>query len=74
MRQLQVVSLLDGRHLPQLQELLEAATRVDGHGPVGEHKFLRLQRGDDLAVAVLAFEGARLAGYAPCVRAVRATA
>lgn len=64
MHHIEIVSQLEGPHLQQLPELLDAATRADGHEPLGEHKFLRLQRGDDLGVAVLAFEEARLAGYA----------
>ena len=44
-----------------------AAALADGHEPLGEHKYLRLQRGDDLAAAVLAFEDGALAGYAHTV-------
>jgi mycothiol synthase len=64
MHHLEVVSQLEGTHLEQLPGLLDAATHADGHEPIGEHKFLRLKRGDDLAVAVLAYEEQRLAGYA----------
>jgi mycothiol synthase len=64
MHHLEVVSQLEGTHLEQLPDLLDAATRADGHEPIGEHKFLRLQRGDDLAVAVLAYEQHQLVGYA----------
>jgi mycothiol synthase len=53
--------------MEQLPRLLDAATRSDGHEPLGEHKFLRLQRGDDLAIAVLAFEEGALVGYAHTV-------
>lgn len=53
--------------MEQLPPLLDAAARTDGHEPLGEHKFLRLQRGDDLAMAILAFEGDDLAGYAHTV-------
>ncbi|HYM16851.1 MAG TPA: mycothiol synthase [Dehalococcoidia bacterium] len=67
MHHLEIVSQLDAQHLEQLPELIEAATRADGHEPLGEHKFLRLCRGDDLAAAVLAFEDGRLAGYAHTV-------
>ena len=67
MHTVEIVSQLEGQHLEQLPELLRAATRADGHEPIGEHKFLRLQRGDDLAVAVLAHESGRLAGYAHTV-------
>lgn len=64
MHHIEIVSQLEPKHLEQLPELLDAATRVDGHEPLGEHKFLRLQRGDDLAIALLAFDRGRLAGYA----------
>ncbi len=67
MHHVEVVSQLEGQHLEQLPELLEASTRADGHEPIGEHKFLRLQRGDDLSVAVLAYEHGRLTGYAHTV-------
>ncbi len=64
MHHVEIVTHLDAPHLEQLPKLLDAATRCDGHEPLGEHKFLRLQRGDDLAAAILAFEGSQLAGYA----------
>jgi mycothiol synthase len=64
MHHVEIVSQLETQHLEQLPELLGAAACVDGHEPLGEHKFLRLQRGDDLAAAVLAFEEHQLAGYA----------
>ncbi|MDE3097274.1 MAG: mycothiol synthase [Chloroflexota bacterium] len=64
MHHIEIVSQLEGPHLAQLPELVDAATRADGHEPIGEHKFLRLKRGGDLGVAVLAFEERRLAGYA----------
>ncbi len=63
MHHIEVVSQLEGSHLAQLPALLEAATLADGHEPLGEHKFLRLKRGDDLGMAVLAYERDRLAGY-----------
>ena len=67
MTRIEIVSQLDARHLAQLPSLLDAATRADGHEPLGEHKFLRLQRGEDLGAAVLAFEDAELSGYAHTV-------
>ncbi len=67
MYHVEVVSQLEARHMAQLPLLLDAASRADGHEPLGEHKFLRLQRGDDLALAMLAFEGNALAGYAQTV-------
>ncbi len=67
MHHIEVVSQLEGQHLEQLPELLDAAAHADGHEPIGEHKFLRLQRGEDLSVAMLAFEHGALAGYAHTV-------
>lgn len=64
MHHVEIVSRLEGQHVEDLGPLIAAATQADGHEPLGEHKFLRLKRGDDLAVAVLAYEGGRLAGYA----------
>jgi mycothiol synthase len=64
MHHVEVVSQLEGQHLEQLPELIEASTHADGHEPLGEHKFLRLQRGGDLAIALLAYEDGQLAGYA----------
>ncbi len=67
MHHVEIVSQLEAQHLEQLPELIDAATRADGHEPLGEHKFLRLQRGGDLSSAVLAFEDDNLAGYAHTV-------
>lgn len=64
MHHVEIVSRLEGEHIDDLEELVEAATGVDHHEPLGEHKFLRLQRGDDLGVAMLAYEGGELVGYA----------
>lgn len=64
MHHVEIVSQLETQHMEQLPRLLDAATRCDGHEPLGEHKFLRLQHGDDLALAILAFEDGELAGYA----------
>jgi mycothiol synthase len=64
MNHVELVTQLDGQHLEQLPELIEASRHADGHEPLGEHKFLRIRRGDDLAVALLAYEEGRLAGYA----------
>ncbi len=67
MHHVEIVSQLETHHMEQLPALLDAATREDGHEPLGEHKFLRLQRGDDLSEAILAFEDGVLAGYAHTV-------
>lgn len=64
MHHVEVIQRLEGEHIEQLEELIAAAAAVDGHEPVGEHKFLRIRHGDDLAVALMAYEGERLVGYA----------
>lgn len=67
MHRIEIVSQLEAQHLEQLPGLIHAATFADSHEPLGEHKFLRLQRGDDLAAAVLSFDEDRLTGYAHTV-------
>jgi mycothiol synthase len=64
MTDFEIVSQLEGPHLELVAGLIAVATRVDGHEPIGEHKFLRIQRGDDLSAAVMAVEGERIVGYA----------
>ncbi|HXK33418.1 MAG TPA: mycothiol synthase [Dehalococcoidia bacterium] len=64
MHHIEVVTQLGPAHLEQLPPLIAAAAHADGHEPLGEHKFLRLQRGDDLSAAVLAYDRGRLVGYA----------
>ena len=64
MHHIEIVTRLEGEHFEPLSELTEAASRADGHEPIGEHKFLRLQHGDDLAIAFLAQESDQLVGYA----------
>ncbi len=61
---LQIVSKLEDDHVDHLEELIRSAALVDGHEPIGEHKFLRLKHGDDLGVAILAYESDELVGYA----------
>jgi mycothiol synthase len=64
MHHVDIISRLDEDRSQQLTELLAAAARADGHDPVGEHKFLRLQQGDDLTLGMVALESGCLAGYA----------
>lgn len=64
MHHIEIITQLEDSHLGQLDELIRASTLVDGHEPIGEHKFLRMQHGDDLALGVLAVEDGRLVGYA----------
>jgi mycothiol synthase len=72
MHHVEVITQLHGEHAEQLGGLMDAATKADGHEPIGEHKFLRLQHGDDLAIGFMAYaqtgvrsdEGEQLVGYA----------
>jgi len=64
MRHVQIIARPDARQLEQLPALLERAAVADGHEAIGEHKFLRLQQGDDDAAAITAFSDGRLLGYA----------
>jgi mycothiol synthase len=50
--------------LDEILALIEAATRIEGHRPVGEHKYSHLAVGARDWVGVLAYEQARLVGYA----------
>ncbi len=63
MQNVEVISRLEGEHIEELEALVVAAKAADGHEPFGEHKFLRLKRGADLAVGFLAYEDKRLVGY-----------
>ncbi len=64
MQNVEVISRLEGEHIDELEDLIAAAKEADGHEPFGEHKFLRLKRGSDLALGVMAYEDKRLVGYA----------
>ena len=64
MHHIDVIPQLQPAHLEQLQELVERATLADGHEPLGEHKFLRMKHGDDLAAGLVAYEGERMVAYA----------
>ncbi len=57
-------SHLDERVLREVLELIEAATAIEGHRPVGEHKYSHLAVGATGWVGVLAYAGDRLVGYA----------
>lgn len=63
MHHVKVITRLEGQQIERLEDLIEAATEADGHDPIGEHKFLRLKHGDDLAMGVLAYEEGELVGY-----------
>jgi mycothiol synthase len=64
MHHVNVISRLETGHVDELEELFDAAMAVDDHEPIGEHKFLRMQHGGDLAIGFMAYEGERLVGYA----------
>src|SRR5688500_2389923 len=55
---------LDQRVLDEIRDLLDAATAIEGHRPVGEHKYSHLRVGAQQWVGVLAHEGDQLVGYA----------
>jgi mycothiol synthase len=57
-------SRLDAAVLDEVLALIEAATAIDGHRPVGEHKHAHLRVGATGWVGILAYEGDRLVGYA----------
>jgi mycothiol synthase len=56
---------LDERTLREVLDLVEAATEIEGHRPVGEHKYAHLAVGARGWVGILAHDGdGRLVGYA----------
>jgi mycothiol synthase len=55
---------LDQAVLDEIVDLIEAARRIEGHRPVGEHKYAHLRVGVRNWVGVMAYEGQRLVGYA----------
>jgi mycothiol synthase len=64
MHHVEVISQLAGQKVEHLEELIASAAAVDNHEPIGEHKFLRLQHGDDKAIGFMAYEDGALVGYA----------
>lgn len=50
--------------LDEILGLIEVATRIEGHRPVGEHKYSHLVVGAHAWVGVLAYDGEQLVGYA----------
>ena len=50
--------------LDEILGLIEATTQIEGHRPVGEHKYSHLALGATGWVGILAFDGDRLVGYA----------
>ncbi len=63
---MQIVPRLTPEQQAGVQALARAARDVDGVSPFGEHKWLRLTRGDDDVAAVLLWQGNRLIGAADC--------
>jgi mycothiol synthase len=55
---------LDQKVLDEILELIETATKIEGHRPVGEHKYAHLKVGARNWVGVMAYERGRLVGYA----------
>jgi mycothiol synthase len=55
---------LDQDVLDQILELIEWATAIEGHRPVGEHKYSHLAVGARAWVGILAYDDTRLVGYA----------
>jgi mycothiol synthase len=64
MYRIELRTVLDAKVLNEILELIEAATAIEGHRPVGEHKYSHLRVGAAGWVGVLAYEGERLVGYA----------
>lgn len=57
-------TVLDREVLDEILELIETATALEGHRPVGEHKYSHLAVGARGWVGVLAYEERHLVGYA----------
>ena len=61
---IETVSQISGELGDAIDALIQEVTAIDGVPPVGEHKYLKLHNGADSARAILAWDGARLVGYA----------
>ena len=55
---------LNQRVLDEILHLIDAATAIEGHRPVGEHKYSHLAVGAQQWVGVMAYDDDRLVGYA----------
>jgi mycothiol synthase len=64
MARIETQTILDRRTLGEILELIEATTKIEGHSPVGEHKYSHLKVGAAGWLGVLARERGRLIGYA----------
>ena len=57
-------TILDRQTLDEILDLIDVTTRIEGHPPVGEHKYSHLMVGATGWLGVLAHERDRLIGYA----------
>lgn len=64
MHRLELRTRLDEDVLRDVLDLLDRTTEIEGHRPVGEHKYAHLRVGARGWSGVLAYEGDRLVGYA----------
>lgn len=64
MAHIEVQTILDPRTLREILDLIEATTKLEGHRPVGEHKYSHLKIGATGWLGVLARDSGTLVGYA----------
>jgi mycothiol synthase len=64
MAHIQTQTILDRPTLDEILDLIQATTRIEGHAPVGEHKYSHLRVGATGWLGVLARERGQLIGYA----------
>ncbi|MPZ89953.1 MAG: hypothetical protein GEU81_18275, partial [Nitriliruptorales bacterium] len=64
MLRIELRNTLDQRALSQICALIEAARKIEGHAPVGEHKASHLAVGVRDWVGILAYDDDQLVGYA----------
>jgi mycothiol synthase len=64
MAHIQTQTILNRRTLDEILDLIEVTTRIEGHRPVGEHKYSHLRVGATGWLGVLAREHGQLIGYA----------
>lgn len=64
MVRIQISAQLDEPVIEQVRALLDDVTRLDGHPPVGEHKYAHLAAGARDWTGALAYDGTDLVGYA----------
>src|SRR5919106_1294223 len=64
MAHIETQTILDRATLREILDLIEATTQIEGHRPVGEHKYSHLKVGAIGWLGVLARERGQLIGYA----------